>query len=413
MSYRPVAGSRCSRDSRTRFERVRSDAPVTSCAASRVKPPRNMAIRANCSRSSSARRCHDASNTTRMLRCRCSTWRRSVSRKSRLRRISCRISGGLTTSTHEAARRMASGLPPTARQIVAIAARSPLRGANAGEARRALCRNSSTALNEASASIGASGGGTSMPSSLNTVSSRRPRRSREVARIVTRAAALRMSDTTAAPFRRCSKLSRSSSTHLSARCAASWCACGIPGLNASPIDSPIVVTMCSASRSGVSGTKNAPSGNPAIFLIATSCATRVFPLPPVPSTVIMRTAGSPIETGQCRQFLLPPDERRRLCRNVVEACGRQWRRTRREGRRSLGRRLHIGNRGAEHRLRLIRSVQERLQLGAHEPHAADARARILFEHPVDEIEKGGGSVGPERFEIRHSIVQHRLDDLRR
>ena len=49
---------------------VRSDAPVTSCAASRVKPPRNTAIRANCSRSSSARRCHDASNTTRMLRCR-------------------------------------------------------------------------------------------------------------------------------------------------------------------------------------------------------------------------------------------------------------------------------------------------------------------------------------------------------
>ena len=307
---------------------------------------------------------------------------------------------------------MASGLPPTARQIVAIAERSPLPGANAGEARRALCRNNSTAPNEASASIGASGGGTSMPSSLNTVSSRRPRRSREVARIVTRAAALRMSDTTAAPFRRCSKLSRSSSTHLSARCAASWYACGIPGLNASPIDSADrrddVLRFAQRRERHEERAVRKPRDIPDRHLL------RDARLPAAAGAKHGDHAHGRIadETGQCRQLLLPPDERRRLCRNVVEACGRQWSRTstRRE---AFAREAAPYRESGSPSIVCARSARCRssLQFGAHETHAADARARILFEHPVHEIEKGGGSVGPERFEIRHSIVQHRLDDL--
>ena len=134
-------------------------------------------------------------------------------------------------------------------------------------------------------------------------------------------------------------------------------------------------------------------GNSATFLIATSCATRVFPLPPVPSTVIIRTAGSLTRPGQCRQFLLPPDERRRLRRDVVKASGRRWSRARREGIRGFGRRVEIRNRraGASSAPDPIGGVV----FPVRRPRGARCGCACpdLFEHPAQRSRSAAGASG--------------------
>ena len=120
-------------------------AAATSAAASRRKPPRNTDSFLNTSCSLGVRRLQEWSNTARKLRCRSLTFRKGLSRKSRLPSISRVISATGISFTQAAASSMPSGIPSISSQMRSTSGMTSLVSEKRKSALLARYQNSSVA----------------------------------------------------------------------------------------------------------------------------------------------------------------------------------------------------------------------------------------------------------------------------
>ena len=94
-----------------------------------------------------------------------------------------------------------------------------------------------------------------------------------------------------AAARRCSQLSRTSSSERAARNSTTACASSCPGRAWSSSAAAIASGICCACVSAASSTSTAPSGRDGALAEASSSASRVLPVPPVPASVSRRVFG--------------------------------------------------------------------------------------------------------------------------